>query len=330
MSDPTDTREGQPAANSAGEKALPQDALIIIPVRQAVLFPGLVVPLAVSHERSIAAIQEAMRKERPVGVLLQRDPEIEEPGPEQLHGVGSSVELLRYVKAGDGSDHAIFRGVSRFRVIEFLPGYPFLVARVEEVGVSETVMPEIEARVRLLRERAHEAMQLVPNVPAEMRTAIDSLTSPSALTDVITGLIDATPTEKQDILETFDVKERLDKVLTMIGQRSHVLKLSKEIGEQTQQSLSEQQRQHILREQLRHIQKKLGEGDDKSQELAELRDKIGKAGMPKEAEEQAKKELKRLRRMPESSAGVRDDPRLSRLADRAALVTTEPRAHRYP
>jgi ATP-dependent Lon protease len=155
--------------------------------------------------------------------------------------------------------------------------------------------------VRLLRERAHEAMQFVPNVPAEMRTAIDSLTSPSALTDVIAGLIDATPAEKQDILETFDVKERLDKVLRMIGQRLHVLKLSKEIGEQTQQSLSEQQRQHILREQLRQIQKELGEGDDKSQELAELRDKIEKAGMPKEAEEQAKKELKRLQRMPEAA-----------------------------
>jgi ATP-dependent Lon protease len=134
-----------------------------------------------------------------------------------------------------------------------------------------------------------------------MRTAIDSLTSPSALTDVIASLIDATPAEKQDILETFDVKERLDKVLRMIGQRLHVLKLSKEIGEQTQQSLSEQQRQHILREQLRQIQKELGEGDDKSQELAELRDKIEKAGMPKEAEEQAKKELKRLQRMPEAA-----------------------------
>ena len=116
------------------------------------------------------------------------------------------------------------------------------------------------------------------------------------------GLIDATPEEKQGILETFDVQERLDKVLSLMSQRIQILRLSKEIGDQTQQSLSSQQRQHILREQLRQIQKQLGEGDEKSVEIAELRDKIEKAGMPKEAEEQAKKELKRLERMPESAA----------------------------
>src|SRR5262245_37838295 len=175
MSDPADTREDQAAASAAGEKPLPQDAFIIVPVRQAVLFPGLVLPLAISREGSIAAVQEAMRREKPLGVLLQTDPDAEDPGPEQLHRVGTSIELLRYVKGGDGTHHAICRGVRRFRVIEFLPGYPFLAARVEEVGVSETVTFEIEARVRLLRERAHEAMQLMPNVPAEMQGAIDGL-----------------------------------------------------------------------------------------------------------------------------------------------------------
>jgi ATP-dependent Lon protease len=216
--------------------------------------------------------------------------------------VGTCAQILRYVTAADGTHHVICRGTRRFRVIEFLPGFPFLVARVEEIGVNEVMTTEIEVRVALLKERAREAIQLLPNIPGEVAAAIDNLTSASELADFIAGLIDAKPAEKQDVLETIDVKERLDKVLTMLAQRIQVLRLSKEISEQTQQSLSSQQREHLLREQLRQIQKELGEGDEKSAEIAELRAAIEKAGMPKEAEEQARKELKRLERMPEAAA----------------------------
>jgi ATP-dependent Lon protease len=208
---------------------------------------------------------------------------------------------LRYVTAPDGTHHVICRGLRRFRVLDFLPGYPFLVARVEEIGINEVLTPDIEARVRLLRERAREAVELLPNVPPEVAAAIDNLDSASALADFIAGLIDAKPEEKQEVLETLDIKERLDKILALLAQRIEVLRLSKEIGEQTQRSLSSQQREHILREQLRQIQKELGEGDEKSAEIAELREALGKSGMPKEAEEQAKKELKRIERMPEAS-----------------------------
>ena len=183
-----------------------------------------------------------------------------------------------------------------------LPGYPYLVARVEEIGVTEVMTPEIEARLRLLKERSREAMQLLPNLPAELAAAIENLNSASALADFIAGISDVTPSEKQEILETLDVKERLNKVLALLAQRIEVLKITKTIGEQTQQSLSSQQREHILREQLRQIQKELGEADEKSVEIAELREAIEKAGMPKEAEDQARKELTRLERMPEAAA----------------------------
>jgi ATP-dependent Lon protease len=216
--------------------------------------------------------------------------------------VGTCAQILRYVTATDGTHHVICRGVRRFRALEFLPGFPFQVARVEEIGVNEVMTTEIEVRVALLKERAREAIQLLPNIPGEVAAAIDNLTSGSELADFIAGLIDAQPAEKQEILETIDVKERLDKVLTMLAQRIQVLRLSKEISEQTQKSLSSQQREHLLREQLRQIQKELGEGDEKSAEIAELRAAIEKAGMPKEAEEQARKELKRLERMPEAAA----------------------------
>jgi ATP-dependent Lon protease len=281
---------------------LPQDVLIILPLRQSVIFPGMMLPLAIGRPQSKAAAQEAVRKERMLGVLLQTDPTVDDPTPQQLYRVGTVAEVLRYVTDTDGTHHVICRGVRRFRVIEFLSGYPFLAAHVEEIGVSEILTPEIEARFRLLRERAREAIQLLPNVPAELAATIGNIDSPSALADLIAGLIDTKPAEKQEILEIVDIKLRLDKVLSLISQRIEVLKLSKEIGEQTQQSLSSQQRQHILREQLRQIQKELGEGDDKTSDIEELRALIEKAGMPKEAEEQAKKELKRLERMPEAAA----------------------------
>jgi ATP-dependent Lon protease len=287
---------------TARHPAIPQDALIILPVRQAVLFPGMMLPLAVGRSQSIAAAQQALREQRPLGILLQTDPVIEDPQPEHLYRMGVVAEILRYVTAADGTHHVVCRGARRFRVVEFLTGYPFLVARVEEIGSSEVLTSEIEARVRLLKERAREAMQLLPNVPAELAAAIETLESPSALADFIAGIMDAKLAEKQDVLETIDVNERLDKVLALLGKRIQILRLSKEIGEQTQQSLSSQQREHILREQLRQIHKELGEGDDKAAEIAELRQQIEKAAMPQEAEEQAKKELKRLERMPEAAA----------------------------
>ena len=163
--------------------------------------------------------------------------------------------------------------------------------------------PEIEARVAPgQKPGARGDAVAAERSPRKWRGAIDNLDSASALADFVAGIIDAKPSEKQEVLETIDVKERLDKVLALLVQRIEVLKLSKQIGEQTQQSLSSQQREHILREQLRQIQKELGEGDEKSVEIAELREAVEKAGMPKEAEDQAKKELKRLERMPEASA----------------------------
>src|SRR6266508_6748 len=290
-------------AASKGEThpALPQDALIILPVRQTVLFPGIMLPLAIGRPSSIAAAQEAVRAERMLGVLLQTDPAVEEPKPEHLHKVGTVARILRYVTSHDGTHHVICQGVRRFRVVEFILGFPFLAARVEEIAAAEVLTPEVEARVNLLRERAREAIQLLPSVPPEVAAAIDQLDSASALVDFIAGISDVPPAEKQAVLETSDVKERLDKVLALLAHRIEVLKLTKQIGEQTQQSLSSQQREHILREQLRHIQKELGEGDEKSAEIADLREQIEKAGMPKEAEDQARKELKRLERMPEAS-----------------------------
>src|SRR3979411_2834479 len=289
------------AATNQRHRAIPEDATIILPVRNMLLFPGLVLPLTIGRPSSIAAAQEAARSGRKVGLLLQDDPTIEQPGPEHLRRVGTIAEILRYVTSED-NHYVICRGLRRFRVEEFLSGYPFLLARIEEIGISEVMPPDGEARMRLLKTRAREAIQLLPNLPPEIATAMDSLESPSALADFLAGIIDIPVPEKQDLLETFDVTQLLDKLLGLLCRLLQILQLSKEIGEQTQQTLSSQQREHILREQLRQIQKELGDDDVKSAELKELAAKIERAGMPKEAEEQARRELKRLERMPEAAA----------------------------
>src|SRR5919197_2334322 len=161
-----DQAETRPA--DRGHPPLPPDSMILLPVRQLVLFPGMVLPLTIGRKSSIAAAQSAVRNQRPLGVILQIDPAVEEPTVEQLHRVGTAAQILRYVTAPDGTHHAIVQGVRRFRVVEQLPGFPFLVARVEEIGVAEVITPEIEARIGLVRSRAREAIELLANVPPEV------------------------------------------------------------------------------------------------------------------------------------------------------------------
>ena len=291
----------QPPRENAA-RPLPHDAIIILPVRNLVLFPGVVLPITVGRPRSRAAAQEAVRAQRPMGVLLQSKPESDEPGPEDLHWVGTSANVLRYVTGPDGSHHLICQGERRFRVLQFIEGYPFQVARVQFIEETEAVDSDIEARAHNLMERAVEILQLLPQAPEEMTAALRSVQSPARLADFIAGFVELPPEEKQQLLEMFDLKARLDKLLEVLSHRVEVLRLSREINERTKESIDEQGRRHLLREQMRTIQKELGEGDENAAEIAELDKAITDAKMPEEVEKQARKELQRLERMPEAAA----------------------------
>src|SRR6202046_3663669 len=184
MSDANVSEDG--SAKDPRHPVVPEDATIILPVRNVLLFPGIVLPLTIGRPASIAAAQEAAQSGRRVGLLLQDDASIEQPGPEHLRRVGTVAEILRYVTSED-THYAVCRGVRRFRVIEFLSGFPYLVARIEEIGISEVMTPEVEARMRLLKTRARAAIHLLPNLPAEIPAAIDGLELPSALGDLLGG-----------------------------------------------------------------------------------------------------------------------------------------------
>ncbi|MET3994378.1 endopeptidase La [Bradyrhizobium barranii] len=280
---------------------IPEDALIVIPVREMVLFPGAIAPIAIGRAKSIAAAQQALREQRPVGIVLQRSPEIEEPGPDDLYRVATIANIVRYITAPDGTHHIVCQGVQRARILDFLPGTPFLAARFQQIPEPTTSSPEIEARALNLQRQAIEAVELLPQAPPELVAMFQSTTAPGALADLATSFMDIKPQDKQEVLETIDLALRVEKVSKHLAERLEVLRISNEIGQKTKASFDERQREAILREQMATIQRQLGEGDGKAAEVAELTAAIAKANMPPEAEAHAKKELRRYERMPEAA-----------------------------
>jgi ATP-dependent Lon protease len=281
---------------------LPPDALIIVPVRNTVLFPGVVFPITLGRAKSVAAAQQAVRDQRQVGILLQREASIDDPSAIDMHRMGTLANILRFVTAPDGTHHLVCQGEQRFQIVEYLSGWPFLVARVLRIPEPESRTSEIEARFVNLKAQAVEAIELLPQVPGDLLAAIQSIETPPALADLSAAYMDIKPDEKQEILETVDITARMDRVSRLLAHRIEVLRLSQEIGKQTKASLDERQREVLLREQMAAIQKQLGEGEEgKAAEIAELDKAITKAGMPKDVEDQARKELRRLQRMPEAA-----------------------------
>jgi ATP-dependent Lon protease len=281
---------------------IPDDALIIVPVRNIVLFPGIVAPITIARAKSIAAAQQALREQRPIGILLQRDAEVNDPAPEDLYRVCAIANIVRYITGHDDTHHVICQGVARARVLDFLPGTPFPAARVQNIAEPTNTSPEIEARFLNLQRQAIEAVQLLPQAPPELVAAFQSTTSPGALADMAAAYMDIKPQEKQEILETVDLAKRMERVSAFLAERLEVLRLTNEIGQKTKAAFDERQREAILREQMATIQRQLGEGDGKAAEVAELTQAIAHAKMSPEAESQARRELQRYERMPEAAA----------------------------
>lgn len=285
----------------APESRLPDDLLLVLPVRNLVVFPGAVTQVALGRDLSIAAVQEAVKNERKIGILLQKEAGVDRPGPDDLYSVGTIVSVVRYLTAPNGMHHLICQGEQRFRALDFIPGLPFLAARFDSITERANAAPEVEALVDQLRQQAAEAIELLPQVPSELPTALSSIEQPGQLADFVAGVVDIKPAEKQTILETVDIQRRLERLHDLVSRRVQVLKLSREIGEQTQEKLDERQREYVLREQLNTIRKQLGE-DEESSDIEEIAQAITDAEMPEEVEQQARKELKRLRSMPEAAA----------------------------
>jgi ATP-dependent Lon protease len=296
------TTGAEETLGSAPSPPLPPDALIIVPVRGMVLFPGTVLPITLGRPRSVMAAQRAVREQKPVGIVMQRSADVSDPLPIDMHRMGTVANIVRYITAPDGTNHIVCQGEQRFRVDDYLNGWPFFVARTERIAEPTPTSNEIEARFVHLKSQAIEAIQLLPQAPNELLATIQGVDSPGGLADLVATFMDATPDEKQEILETVDIGARMERVSRLLAHRIEVLRLSQEIGRETKASLDARNREVLLREQMAAIQRQLGEADEgKSAEIAELDKAITNAHMPKEVDDQARKELRRLQRMPEAA-----------------------------
>jgi len=281
------------------------DILPILPLRAAVVFPHAVSPLAAGRASSVRLIEEAAKQGRLVGTVLQRDPVEDEPGAAGLHSVGTLAMIHRVLKQPDGTLRLIVQGVGRLRVVEVVETAPYIRARVEVLG---DVLPaeqdvEAEALVRSATSLFQKVVALSPTLPDELAGVVTTAEGASSLTDVIASALPTLAlTVKQQLLETIDVKARLQTLVTALGKEAEVLELGSKIQSDIQSEMSKTQREYYLREQLKAIQKELGEGDERTQEVDSLREKIDKAGLTEEARKEALRELDRLAKMPPAAA----------------------------
>ena len=281
------------------------DLLSILPLRDTVLFPQAVLPLAVARVPSVRLVEDAIAGSRLIAVVTQRDPAIEEPGSEDLFTVGTAALIHKVLKQPDGTLRLVVQGIARFRIVEIVQREPFLKARVEEVEEPEasTGDLELEALTRNAAALFQKIISLSPALPDELAGVALNIADPGRLTDVIgASLPTLGVTTKQDLLATADVKLRLQKLVGALAKEVEVLELGSKIQSQVQSEMSKNQREYYLREQLKAIQKELGEADERGQEIDELRKKIEAAGMSEEARKETLRELDRLAKMPPAAA----------------------------
>ncbi|MFC5499744.1 endopeptidase La [Caenimonas terrae] len=280
---------------------LPPGVVALIPMRNLVLFPHVIAPISVGRPRSLAALEHAIAAGAPVVIVLQKVPEQDDPSIEDLHAIGSLAMVVQHLKQQEKLHHAVCQGTQRVRLVESVPGFPFIAVKVEVIEEPADDSAEAQALAMQLRERALELLSLLPSVPAELVQALQTTRGTAELADITASVLDAEVVEKQALLETIATADRVGKLLHLLSHRTEVLRLSREIGERTKEQLDDRQRKYLLREQLRTIQQELGEDDGDKEEFAQLEAAIAKAGMPAEVEAHARKELQRLQRLPDAA-----------------------------
>jgi ATP-dependent Lon protease len=281
------------------------DTISVLPLRNSVLFPGSIIPIDVGRPKSVRLIEEAIAQERPIiGIVTQRDAATEDPGASDLHEVGCAARILKVIKLAKDNYSVILQGVMRIRIDALVESEPFITANVSELEdvLDEAVEVEADALVANIRETAKKLISLVPELPREAAALLDSVSDPGQVADLVVSNLDIESSEKQDVLESTEVLERLRKVLTLLTRQLEILKVRERINSQVQEEMGHSQREYVLRQQLKAIKGELGEIDEEGGEADEFAQKIADAKMPEEAEKAALKQLDRLRQMQPSSA----------------------------
>lgn len=297
-----ENRERQATDEGADRQVTVPEILSLLPLNDSVLFPAVVMPLLVAKESSVRLVDDAVVSDtRIIGVVAKRDPAIETPTITDLYEVGVAAAIHTMLRLPDGQ-RLIVQGLKRIRITEVVQTEPYLKARVEEEPDVVDWTPEESMEIEALRRNVGSAFQKVvelsPNLPDELQNLASVLTKPAILANTIALHMQIPLDEKQELLEATGIRARLTKLLSILTREAQVLEIGSRIQSQVHQELGKTQRDYYLREQMKAIQRELGEGDERTVEMEELRERIEKAGLPPEAAKEAQRELDRLSRMP--------------------------------
>jgi ATP-dependent Lon protease len=303
----TDQNEERPDFESSGGpdlSQLPQE-LGVLPLRDTILFPHAILPLAVARESSVALVHDAVRERKVIGVITQRDAAVDDPVESDLYKVGTLTHIHKMFKFPDGSLRLVVQGVQRFKLLQVQQYRPFIKAKIELL--KETIPADQEVEVKALGESAQglfqRVVELSPTLSDELQALAANIHDPGRLADFIAGSLPSLNTiQKQELLETLDVRARLDRLNKVLVKDLEVLEVGNKIQSQVKTELQKNQREYYLREQMKAIQKELGEGDEQQREYNELKEKIEKAGMPEDVKKEAVRELDRLAKMSPAAA----------------------------
>jgi ATP-dependent Lon protease len=288
----------------ADKKYTVPETLAILPVRDTVLFPGAVLPLTVGRESSLALVNSLSGEEKLLGVVAQLDPRVEDPAAADLHKVGTLAKVHKTVKMPNGNVVVFLEGLQRIRILELLGLRPFLRATVaSEPDILGDQDNELEALQRNAQDLFRDVVSHSPQLSDDLQNVAMNIEDPGKLSDFIAGTLPSLTTlVRQELIETSNVRKRLEMLTRELSKELEVLELRSKINEQVQEQVSQNQREYLLREQMKAIQKELGEIDDAQAEIEELRKKIEEAGMTAEGRKECDRELKRLAKMTPASA----------------------------
>lgn len=282
-------------------KAILPKTIGILPIRNAVAFPGTVTPLAIGRQKSRALLKDTVPNETIIGLVTQRNPDTEKPGFKDIYTVGTAASVLKIIKMPQDSIHVIVHGITRFRITKHLATEPYLKARIEHLDVTVKRTKKLQALIVNVRNSANRVIALSPNVPEEASVLLENIDNPSALADFLAANLNLNIAEKQKLLEELDSTKRLEKISVALANQLEVLELSNKIQGRVRESVDKSQREFFLQEQLKAIQSELGQSDRQSEELKQIRKNIKKAKMPKKTEAEALRELDRLSKIPPAS-----------------------------
>jgi len=300
-----DFEQAIPLMSEEEEKELTQseipEELPILPLKNTVLFPGVVVPITVGRDRSLALVKEAYESDKTIGVVSQKNEDDENPDTNDLFKVGTVAQILKLIKMPDGSKSIVIQGKTTFEIDEFIQKDPYFKANVSSYDQDMDLEGvELDASIRSIKETATKIVNLSPNIPSEATVAINNISSPTFLLNFISSNLNVSTAEKQEVLEIRKFSTRLERVMEFLNKELQVLNLSEEIRTKVKSDIDEQQRDFYLRQQMKAIQEALGE-DAEQEEVEKLRNQAKKKDLPEEVQETVDKELSRLERTPNSS-----------------------------